>query len=217
MAARVFLIGADSSFTRPLVRALDSAGYRVRVQGSPTDADVVADLVLLSLESLSVERIASCRSLAGFAHKPMLVWLERAGDVAAALRAGADDCVVGAGDFSEVLARIEALLRRSRQDGHTGVLCLDGVRVDLRRGRADLGRGAVSLTPKELHLITYLAAHEGFVIPRDELLREVWGYAATDTRTVDTHMSALRRKLEANPRRPEHLFTVRGRGYQFRQ
>lgn len=90
------------------------------------------------------------------------------------------------------------------------------MQVDLRRGSADAGSGAVALTPKELGLLRYLASRAGSIIAREELLREVWGYAIAATRKVDTHMSALRRKLEANPRRPEHLLTVRGRGYQFR-
>ena len=146
----------------------------------------------------------------------MLVWLGRVGDVTAALEQGADDCVPGIAGLPEVLARIASLLRRARQDQLSTVFSMGRVQVDLRRGCADLGNGAVSLTPKELSLFHYLASRSGSIVARDELLREVWGYAVAATRTVDTHMSALRRKLESNPRRPEHLFTVRGRGYQFR-
>ena len=114
--------------------------------------------------------------------------------------------------FAEVQARIEALLRRAR---HNGIVAFGDVHVDLRRGVATLGAGSVSLTPKEMHLLTYLVSHAGSVVARDELLREVWGYAFAVTRTVDTHMSALRKKLENDPRRPTRLVTVRGRGYQF--
>jgi two-component system, OmpR family, response regulator RegX3 len=216
MMPQLFLIAADFSGTRPLVQALDSAGYRIRLQHSPTESEVAPDLVVLSLQTSSTEQITKCRQIPSFECKPLLVWLEHPGDVAAVLRAGADDCVLGAADFNEVLARIESLLRRAGQEGRNRLLVVGSVRVDLRRGCADMGKGPVSLTPKELHLFSYLVTREGTVVCRDELLREVWGYAATDTRTVDTHMAALRRKLETNSRRPAHLFTIRGHGYQFR-
>ncbi len=147
----------------------------------------------------------------------MLVWLGQEGEVTAALQRGADDCAARIADLPEVLARVSALVRRSQREQGSTLLSFGRVQVDLRRGSADIGSGAVALTPKELGLFRYLASRAGAIVARDELLREVWGYAISATRTVDTHMAALRRKLESNPRRPEHLFTVRGRGYQFRR
>jgi DNA-binding response OmpR family regulator len=208
MTSRLLLIAPDNPRTRRLRSALETAGYSVH-----QDRVRPADIVVIAGDGYPIARY---RETPGMEHAPLLVWLEEAGDVAATLRDGADDCVAGSAGLTEVLARIEALLRRSGHERRSQVISFGGMRVDLRRGSADLGKGAIPLTPKELHLLSYLAARAGSVIAREELLREVWGYSIAETRTVDTHMAALRRKLEANPRRPEHLFTVRGRGYQFR-
>ncbi len=78
-----------------------------------------------------------------------------------------------------------------------------------------VGGRRVPLTPKEAALFCYLSERAGEVVSREELLGEVWGAAEMETRTVDTHMAALRRKVEQTPRRPRHLLTIRGRGYQF--
>lgn len=207
MKPQLLLIAPDNIRTRKLRDSLDDYGYRVTGDfNQPVSAVILA----------GGGSVTHWRQMAGLGEVPFFMWLDGPGDVAAMLREGADDCVSASADISEVLARVEAMLRRNDGHGRSPVISFGGVRVDLRRGSADMGRGAVPLTPKELHLFSYLASHAGAVIAREELLREVWGYSAAETRTVDTHMAALRRKLETNPRRPEHLFTVRGRGYQFR-
>ena len=209
MTPLLLLIASDSPRASKLRRALDEAGFRVCLE-----ANQPVDLLVLASGAGPVEQ---CRAVPVFERTPMLVWLERPGDVGSVLRKGADDCVADTADLSEVLARIEALLRRARHERNSAVISFGGVLVDLRRGNADMGKGAVPLTPKQLHLFSYLASHAGCVVARNELLREVWGSSVTETRTVDTHMAALRRKLETDPRRPEYLFTIRGRGYQFGQ
>jgi len=203
MTPRLYLIASDSPRTHQLRQALVQAGYHVN-----EDASQTADLILLARNIDAFTRTGQA---------PLLVWLEQPGDVAAVLHNGPDDCVAATASLSEVLARVAALLRRAGQEPLGPVLSFGSVRVDLRRSSADLGKGPVALTPKELHLFSYLACHAGAVVARDELLREVWGYSVAETRTVDTHMAALRRKVEPDPRRPLHLFTIRGRGYQFRQ
>jgi DNA-binding response OmpR family regulator len=216
MTANVLLIARDRrDQTSPLLEALNLTGHRVQEADRPVPGGGF-DAVILAHDNNPADLIRVCRRTAGLEQTPMLVWLGREGEIAAALGQGADDCVAGTAGLPEVLARISALLRRARQDHGSTVFSLGRVQVDLRRGYADVGSGAVALTPKELSLFHYLASRAGSIVARDELLREVWGYAVAATRTVDTHMSALRRKLESNPRRPEHLLTVRGRGYQFR-
>ena len=215
MKEQALVIASECSWTICLCEALDREGYVVQWTIAPSEP-LGADLILLALDSDTHELIAQCRQMRGLERAPMLVWLRHSGGVTAALRHGADDCVTGAADLSEVMARAGALLRRARREHISNVLIFGRVRVDVRKGSADLGHGAVPLTPKELSLFSYLAQHAGNVVARDELLREVWGYSVIETRTVDTHIAALRRKLEPDPRRPGHLFTVRGRGYQFR-
>lgn len=159
--------------------------------------------------------LAICQSLR--AHSigtPCLMVTPAEGAAAAALRCGADDCVASRADLTEILARVEALLRRSRRAAES-TLRFGQIVIDLRRRQAATPRGPVDLAPKELALLSYLAARTGSIVPRDELLREVWSYSVLDTRTVDTHMASLRRKIEDDPRRPTHLLTIRGRGYQF--
>jgi two-component system, OmpR family, response regulator RpaB len=196
-----------------LAETLRAEGYEV-IEDSPEGEAGKPDAVLLSTESGPLPSLASCRKQPSLKTTPILVCLADPADMASALAGGADDCVAGEIRPAEVLARLACLLRRVRED--SAALSVGGVHVDLRRSSANLGRGAVALTPKELGLFSYLATHAGTVVARGELLREVWGYCITESRTVDTHMAALRRKLEINPRRPEHLFTIRGRGYQFR-
>ncbi len=216
MTANVMLIAGECARTRLLQEALGQAGYGVQRKEEPVPVEGV-DLLILAIEADPDHLIELSRETDGLRQTPMLVWLGQEGEVTAALQRGADDCAARIADLPEVLARVSALLRRSQREPGSTILSFGRVQVDLRRGSADIGSGAVALTPKELGLFRYLASRAGAIIARDELLREVWGYAISATRTVDTHMAALRRKLESNPRRPEHLFTVRGRGYQFRR
>lgn len=216
MTANVMLIAGECDRTNLLQEALGRAGHCVLRRAEPPPGGG-ADLLVLAVDSDPAPFIDLCRRNHWLRQTPMLVWLGQEGSVTAALQLGADDCVAGFADLPEVLARVSALLRRSQREQAPTVFSFGRVHVDLRRGSADIGSGPVALTPKELGLFHYLASRAGSIVARDELLREVWGYAISATRTVDTHMAALRRKLESNPRRPEHLFTVRGRGYQFRR
>ena len=130
---------------------------------------------------------------------------------------GADDYVTKPFYVPELLARIQALLRRT-QSNPAAILveCRFGdVFVDFYRGRATRAGRPVELTTKELVLLRYLIARRGLVVSREELLVEVWGYQSTNTRTVDVHVATLRHKLEAHPHQPEYVLTVRGEGYQF--
>ncbi|MBL8234062.1 MAG: response regulator transcription factor [Bryobacterales bacterium] len=135
-----------------------------------------------------------------------------------ALLHGADDCVSKPYDPCELDARILAGQRRACQSALTA-------NIEFRFGRnvADFARWRVlrngvpvNISYKELLLLRYLIAHSGCVIAREELLREVWDYQTTTTRTVDVHMAGLRQKLEDNPHAPEYLLTMRGAGYLFR-
>lgn len=135
-----------------------------------------------------------------------------------ALLHGADDCVSKPYDQCELHARIVAGHRRARQAALSAKIEVRfGSNVaDFARWRVLRNGVPVNISYKELLLLRYLIAHRGCVIAREELLREVWDYQTTTTRTVDVHMAGLRQKLEDNPHAPEYLLTMRGAGYVFR-
>lgn len=139
-------------------------------------------------------------------------------DKVVGLKLGADDYLTKPFDLLELLARVEALLRRvpASPPPRAATYQFGDVRVDLRAAEVQRGGESVALSAREFQLLRYLIEHRGATVSREELLGEVWGYqASTSTRTVDVHMAWLRQKLEDSPKRPRWLVTVRGLGYKF--
>jgi two-component system alkaline phosphatase synthesis response regulator PhoP len=131
------------------------------------------------------------------------------------LELGADDYVTKPFSLRELLARVRAVLRRPGPRQKFEALAFGEVRVHRRGRRVTRAGREVRLTRKEYDLLVYLAEHQGDVVTRERLLDEVWGYERfPTTRTVDTHVLRLRRKLEADPDRPRLIHTVHGQGYR---
>lgn len=147
----------------------------------------------------------------------MLTALRQTADKVSGLRAGGDDYLTKPFQMSELLARVAALLRRSRGIEPMAERHQFGtILVDLKSAEVSRDSEPVNLSAKEFLLLRYFLNHPGTVISRDELLREVWGYGAvTSSRTVDVHVAWLRRKLETDPKNPQFILTVVGLGYKF--
>jgi len=137
-------------------------------------------------------------------------------DKVTGLRLGADDYLTKPFKAAELIARIEALLRRVPiRSGH-GVYQFGPIHVDVRRAEVTRDNKPVYLSAREFQLLRYLIERAGSSVPREELLSAVWGYAtSTLTRTIDMHVSSLRDKLEENPKHPQLIVTVAGVGYKF--
>ncbi len=136
------------------------------------------------------------------------------------MRIGADDYLPKPFDVPELLARIEALRRRDRRDGRADTTLFEFADVCVNFDNQSVSRSGrpVELSRREFQMLSHLIRNRGRVIERDELLKIVWGYHSQPyTRTVDVHMWQLRRKIEADPKEPRFLHTIRGTGYLFEQ
>jgi two-component system, OmpR family, alkaline phosphatase synthesis response regulator PhoP len=138
-------------------------------------------------------------------------------DKVVGLKLGADDYVTKPFEMAELLARIEAKLRRTPAAAHPSEGYQFGdVRIDFRRAEVTRGGAQLDLSAREFQLLKYFIEHRGATLTREELLNEVWGYnSMPSTRTVDVHVAWLRQKIEPNPRHPQFVLTVHGMGYKF--
>ena len=227
---RILVIEDNPDLAYGLRNNLEIEGYEVEVAKDGTRGLARAraaphpDLVVLDLMLPGLDGFRVLRALRDEGHgMPILILTARGeeADKVRGLRLGADDYVTKPFGVLELLARIEALLRRvaePRKNGGPPAPPFDkfGDIEVLTSSRSVLRDGSpVALTPKEYDLLLALMRRDGACITRAELLTEVWGYSAeVMSRTVDTHVAELRRKLEHDPANPKHILTVRKTGYR---
>jgi two-component system alkaline phosphatase synthesis response regulator PhoP len=227
MNRRILLIEDEATLSLLLQERLEQEGYSVatRKDGEQGLTDALRgsfDLLLLDIKLPGRNGFDVCRQLRGHGSSvPVLMLTARAHvkDRVNGLRIGADDYLAKPFDVAELLARIEALLRRANNSPPQlidSVFCFGNVVVDVNKQEVLRDGMPVELTAKEYGLLRYLISNANERLPRQVLLEQVWGYKQVlNTRTLDLHVAQLRRKLEANPKEPRHILTLFGSGYKF--
>ncbi len=223
METSILLVEDDAGLRMTLGDRIRTEGYDLEtaadgIDGYQKAATNTFDLIVLDVMLPRKTGLDVCRDLRHEGiHTPilMLTALSQTFDKVVGLKIGADDYVTKPFEMPELLARMEALLRRPapREAAlyHFGSLRFDARRAELRRDGKPL-----LLSAREFQLLRYFIEHRGEAISRDELLRTVWGYEfAPSSRTVDVHVAWLRQKIEEDPKQPKWIITVHGLGYKF--
>ena len=230
MRENILLVEDEEALSMALSDRLRKEGY---VVDSAADGELgfekattlPFDLIILDIMLPGRNGLDLCRDIrvAGLG-TPILVLTARGetSDKVVGLKLGADDYVTKPFDMMELIARIEALLRRAPVRSGQAVYQFGSIRIETRAAldhrdvKVTRSGEPVYLSVREFELLRYFVEHAGIVLPRERLLREVWGYeVGTFTRTVDVHVAGLRQKLEKDPKKPELILTVHKIGYKF--
>jgi two-component system, OmpR family, alkaline phosphatase synthesis response regulator PhoP len=225
---RLLLVEDGPGLVMTMTDRLELEGYEVESvmdanKALHTASTNAYDAILLDVMLPGGTGFDVCRTLRQRGVQTPILMLTARGQVidrVVGLKLGADDYLVKPFEMAELLARIEALLRRSASAVPEGASAesyrFGDISVDFRRAEVMKNGQALELSAREFKLLRYFIEHRGAALTRDELLNEVWGYnAMPSTRTVDVHVAWLRQKLEDNPRHPEYIHTVHGLGYKF--
>jgi two-component system alkaline phosphatase synthesis response regulator PhoP len=226
MHHKILLVEDEEALRMTLGDLLHSEGYTVDFAVDGDEAferatNLPYDVIILDVSLPNRNGFVACRDIrkAGLATPILMLTVRsRTGDKVKGLKLGADDYVTKPFDRQELLARVEALLRRppiqptiNAEFYHFGA-----IRVSRRGTEVTRNGQIVNLSAREFHLLQYFIDHPGDTLTRDELLTQVWGYnAKVFTRTVDVHVAGLRQKLEDNPKQPRFIVTMKRLGYKF--
>jgi len=224
----ILVIEDEPSVAIALRDSLESEGYQVQTAkdgseglrlASVNAGDDGPELIILDLMLPKISGLEVCQRLrrAGV-ETPVIMLTARgaASDAAFGLKLGADDYIPKPFDVGELLARVEAVLRRAkRPQAGREVISIGDVELDMRRLRATKQGTPLDLSPREFELLQFLIAHAGETVTREQLLHHIWGeHASLYTRTIDAHITRLRHKLEADPANPQHIITIHRVGYR---
>lgn len=223
---RILLVEDEAGLIITLTDRLQSEGFEVK---TATDGEIGLalalsenfDLIILDVMLPKKNGLDVCRDLRQKGIATPILMLTAKGEIldkVLGLKLGADDYLTKPFEVIELLARIEALLRRSPQTFQNSAesFRFGDVTIDFKRAEVIKENNPIELSAMEFKLLQFLIENRGMVHSRDELLDEVWGYdAMPSTRTVDVHVAWLRQKLETNPKHPKFIQTVHGFGYKF--
>jgi two-component system, OmpR family, response regulator RegX3 len=221
----VLVVDDEESYRQALASGLTREGFTVESAGDGREAlrlfhRVHPDLVLLDVMLPDQSGIEICQQMRALKPVPIIMVTARDSevDIVLGLELGASDYVAKPFRLRELVARMRAVLRRgvAVTERHEEVLNVGPVRLDAGRRDVTVNEVSVDLSRKEFDLLALLMAHSGQVVTRDWCIDRLWwDQELTDTRTLDTHIKRLRRKIEPDPANPRHLVTVRGVGFRF--
>lgn len=224
---KILIVEDEKPIQTLLKYNLKQAGFETLIAGDGEEAIHMTtayspDLILLDIMLPKMDGIEVCKSLRESGLNIPIIMLTAKGDElekVLGLEIGADDYMTKPFSPREVIARINAVLRRSSPDQKTATLLISGaLSIDLDRYQAYLNDEELEFTPKEFELLVYLIQNKNRALTRDQLLSAVWNYDFVgDTRIVDVHVSHLREKIEENTKKPLFIKTVRGIGYKFEE
>jgi two-component system, OmpR family, alkaline phosphatase synthesis response regulator PhoP len=227
MRANVLFVEDEEALRMTVGDRLRNEGYAVECAADGDDGfakatQVPFDLIILDVMLPRKSGFDVCRDIrqAGLI-TPILMLTARGhtSDKVNGLKIGADDYVTKPFNMLELMARVEALLRRapSRPVVQAVSFSFGSIHVDLVGTETTRAGEVLNLSAREFQLLRYFIEHRGATLSREELLKQVWGYSADMyTRTVDVHVASLRQKLEEDPKQPKFILTVQGLGYKFR-
>jgi two-component system alkaline phosphatase synthesis response regulator PhoP len=227
MRGNVLFVEDEEALRMTVGDRLRSEGYAVECaangdEGFEKATQLPFDLIILDVMLPKKSGFVVCQGIreAGLI-TPILMLTARGqtSDKVNGLKIGADDYVTKPFNMQELMARVEALLRRApiRPSAQAGVFEFGSIHLDLVGTEATRDGKIVNLSAREFQLLRYFIEHRGATLSRDELLKQVWGYSTgMYTRTVDVHVASLRQKLEHDPKQPQFILTVQGLGYKFK-
>lgn len=226
MNKRLLLVEDEPGLVLTLTDRLTSEGYNVASArdgetGLERAANEAFDGIILDVMLPRKNGFDVCRDLRQRGVNTPILMLTARGQVVdkvIGLKLGADDYLTKPFEMMELLARVEALLRRAPAPAPNQAESYQfgAIKIDFRRAEVERAGEKLDLSAKEFQLLRYFIEHREATLSRDELLNGVWGYdAMPTTRTVDVHVAWLRQKLEPNPRHPQFILTVHGMGYKF--
>ena len=224
--AHILVIEDEPSVAIALRDSLESENHTVQTATDGSDGFKLAeaksdsfDLIVLDLMLPKMSGLEVCQRLRSNGIETPIIMLTARGaasDAAFGLKLGADDYMPKPFDVNELLARIEAVLRRAKRSQiDNEIFCIGNVELDLRRLRATKNGESLDLSPREFEILQLLIAHIGETVTREQLLHHIWGeHASLYTRTIDAHITRLRQKIEINPANPRHIITAHRVGYR---
>lgn len=221
----ILVLDDDIALQRMLERGLNDVGFHVESSSDASHAmerltHDLPDLMLIDLALPGMDGISVCRQVREWSSVPIMMLTASAAeqDVIKGLRAGADDYVTKPFRMQELIARIDALLRRTQQlppPTESAFIQLDNLSIDLARHLVTRDQQEVALTPIEYQILAYLARHAGQALTHEQILQAVWGQGYRgENNYLWVHIAKLRKKLEPDPRHPRFILTERGLGYR---
>lgn len=226
MSGKVLIVEDDQAMAVALRDGFEYEGYTVQVArdgvvGLKLASERDLDLIVLDVMLPKMSGFDVCKQLRGAGNETPIIMLTARGqeiDKVVGLKIGADDYVTKPFSFMELMARVEALIRRSNRkpEVSTEEFAFGDIAINFKRFEVSKAGQPIEMSPREFNILKYFIEHRGEVITRDQLLDSVWGYGSFPlTRTVDMHIAKLRQKIEDTPHDPKFVITVHRVGYKF--